>query len=91
MKNNPLKDPSRILLIFVYLITLAAAVISVVLSAIESDNATLDIIRYIAYFVAAIGLAYSIYTFIVVIPKMKKRFVQWSKKYAFTDNLVRNY
>ena len=86
-----IKDPPTALLIVWYIITVIAIAASIVVSVIEFDTLVMNVITYLIYAVALVGLSYSIYTFVAVAPKMKKRFVEWSKKYEFTDNLVRNY
>ena len=86
-----IKDPPIILLVFWYILTIISIIASAILSVIDTDKVYISIITYAVYAIAFVSLGYSIYTFIVVAPKAKRRFIEWSKKYEFTNQLVRNY
>ncbi|MDE5991405.1 MAG: hypothetical protein K2H36_07470 [Clostridia bacterium] len=86
-----IKDPPIAMLVFWYILTVIAIVASIVLSAINSDRVYMRIITYVVYAIAFVALGYSIYTFVAVAPKVKSRFIEWSKNYELTNKLVQNY
>ena len=81
-----LKKPHGIALFLFYLFAVASIIGAIYMTTVESN-----VIAYIFYGIAAISLAYMIYTIVYYIPMIKKGFLSFTRRYTFTNHLVENY
>ena len=52
---------------------------------------TQNVFSYFMYVIAALSLTYFVYTIVYFAPSMKTAFIQFLKKYKFTNTLLENY
>lgn len=82
-----IKNPGPVMLAAVYTATAAAVAASVALTALDLMLPPV----YALYAIAVAGLAYSIYTIVTGIPKLRKKLVEKAGKREFTNKLVSDY
>ena len=81
-----LKHPHGAGLVAVYLISAALIAASICFS-IFVPNKGYEFVAYIFYGLAAVALAYSVYSFVVLLPAIKKGLRGWIAKHAFAEKL----
>lgn len=86
-----LKNPPRIFLAVIYLITVAFCGGAIYLTALGELTFPLNALSYALYALAAIFLGYSVYTIVVAVPKIKKRIVGLLQRGRFTNRLLEQY
>lgn len=86
---NKLRYPKRYAVILNALLTVVSATLAV-LSAVFPD-AVHPIVAYVLYGVAALSLAYSVYRFVLVAPKIKNKIKEILNSFYFTRKLMQNY
>lgn len=77
--------------ILTFIVTILSATLSLVMVGVGLENGALAIIAYILFGVAGVSLTYSVYLIIPLFPKMKKRFISFMEKNAFTHLILRNF
>ena len=85
--KDVIKNPGPVMLAAVYTATAAAVAASVALTVLDLMLPPV----YALYAIAVAGLAYSIYTIVTGIPKLKKKLVKKAEKREFTNKLVSDY
>ena len=86
-----LKNPPTWALLLTYVVcalSIAGAICTLV---IKIDSLLWDIFSYGIYAVAAVSLAYTVYTVVLFAPTAKQRTLQRLQKSAFTQALMKNY
>ena len=48
-------------------------------------------LAYVLFGVAAVSLAYTVYTVVYFFPKIRRRVTEWAYKYEFTEKMVKQY
>lgn len=95
MKGNRflqwLKRPHGFFLVLAYLFTAAAVAASVVFAVIGSKNKTVEIVSYGMFALAAVLLAYTVYTVVIYAPTVKQKCNDFLKRHAFTASLTQDY
>ncbi|MBR7141467.1 MAG: hypothetical protein IKD03_04915, partial [Clostridia bacterium] len=86
---NKLRYPKRYAVILNALLTVVSATLAL-LSAVFPD-AVHPIVAYVLYGVAALSLAYSVYRFVLVAPKIKNKIKEILNSFYFTRKLMQNY
>lgn len=69
----------------------ALAIAGACVAAALGWDTRLQFVAYILFAVAAISLAYTVYTLLYFIPKIKRRVTDWAYKYEFTEKLIKQY
>ncbi len=82
-----LKNPSVLVICVNWLLTVAAATGAIVMAATGYSGA----FCYVVYAIAALSLAYSVYTVVKFAPTVKRGVQNKLKKYAFTRKMTENY
>lgn len=86
-----LKNPHGFSLILIYIVailSIASAMLVLFLGVLDSSH---GILAYALFAVAAISLAYSIYTVVLVAPKVKQKITLQAQKNKFAKSLLQNY
>ncbi len=86
-----IKKPRGIGLILLYIFTAIFIALSVVLLFIDNGSRVIDAIKYPSFALAAVTLAYSIYTIIIYAPHLKNKVENSLKKNAVLSNLLEDY
>lgn len=86
-----LKRPHGWGLALVYAITIISIACALALVIIASENVILQVCSYISYGLAAITLAYSVYTIVVYAPEMKNHIIKFMRKSDFVSRLLDNW
>lgn len=86
-----LKQPPTWLQVVNFIITPISCAGAIVLAALQTEHVLLDVLSYVAYAVAALSLAYTVYLLIPLFPKIKRRVIAEAEKREFTHTLLRNY
>ena len=86
---NKLRYPKRYAVILNAILTVVSATLAL-LSAVFPD-AVHPIVAYCLYGVAALSLAYSVYRFVIVAPKIKNKIKEMLNSFYFTRKLMQNY
>ena len=82
-----LRSPNGTFLIIVYLLTIATVVTSLICVATDFSPSAV----YVVYAAAAITLSYSVYTFVRIGKKMKKKISSVADRYSFTKKFIHDY
>lgn len=80
------KKPYGIALFLFYLFAVTSIVGAIYITTVESS-----VLSYVLYGLAAISLAYMVYTVVYYVPIIKKNILSFAKRYTFTNHLVQNY
>lgn len=86
-----LKRPKGGWLALVYLLTALSCGGAIALAIVGSENSLLAAAGYAAYAVAAISLAYTVYTIVLYAPTLKKSVMGAIRSNKFAANVVENY
>ncbi|MBQ7348409.1 MAG: hypothetical protein IJW47_00295 [Clostridia bacterium] len=86
-----LKRPYGWGLALVYVATVVSIAAALTLVIIASADVFLQVLSYISYCLAALTLAYSVYTIVIYAPSMKNRFISFMRKNAFVSRLLDNW
>lgn len=86
-----LKAPHGFWLVFLYILAAASIAGSILLVTLWSDYTQLQFLAYILFALAALLLAYTVYTIIYFVPRIKRQVTNWAQKYEFTDKLLHTY
>lgn len=89
--RNFIKRPHGVVLAIVYILTVIAVAAAVTLTIAWKDGTVYEVLSYAVYAVAALFLGYSVYTFVIYVPKIKSAVLDLLRRHAFTSNLVDNY
>lgn len=84
-----LKRPHGWALIPLYIFTAGCIAAAIVFTVLADES--LSVLAYVFYALAAITLAYTVYTLVVFIPVMKSKTVEWLNKREFTAKLYGQY
>ena len=85
---NKIKKPKMLWLILFYIAFVLLVAGTIVMAVLVKEQ---TVFHYILYFLAAVSLAYFIYTLVIYTPKMKAGIVRILKRYKFTRILLTNY
>ena len=77
--------------ILTFIVTILSATLSLVMVGLGLENGALAIISYILFGVAGISLAYSVYLFIPLFPKIKSGTMSFIETHEFTNRLLKNF
>lgn len=95
MKENKflkwLKRPHGLFLIPLYILAVYFIVSAILFTTVADGYAVLEILSYVFYGLAAIFLAYSVYTVVLFIPIWKKKIVEILQKREFTAKILEHY
>ncbi|MBQ8322552.1 MAG: hypothetical protein IJX91_01150 [Clostridia bacterium] len=86
-----LKNPRGWVLALVYAVTLLSIAGAMVILFVDYTGTPLEIVAYALFALAALTLAYSVYTIVLFIPKWRKSIIAWAERREFTRNLLRNF
>lgn len=87
-----LKRPRGVFLVLVYILTVLTIAASVTLVVLSGDeHRSLGVIAYILFGLAAMLLAFTVYTIVIYAPIVKNKIVDKLKSFKFTANLLENY
>ena len=86
-----LKRPKGGLLALVYVCTAIFIAAALTLVIIANDSPVLEILSYLSYGLAAISLAYTVYTIVIYAPMMKQGVVQCMRRSNFLSKLLDNW
>ena len=78
------------LLALVYVCTAIFIAAALTLVIIANDSPVLEILSYLSYGLAAISLAYTVYTIVIYAPMMKQGVVQCMRRSNFLSKLLDN-
>lgn len=85
-----IKRPRGVFLVLLYLLTAGAIAGSVLCVALPLPQ-SIGFIAYILYALAAVLLAYTVYTIVIYVPVLKQKATERLKRHAFTANLLEKY
>lgn len=88
---DALKRPPVWLTVIIYLLTLIFIALALIFTFVELEGVGWQILAYACYALAAVSLAYAVYTSVICASKIKKSFKRVINKYEFTRNLSQNY
>lgn len=95
MKDNKflkwLKRPRGVFLIPLYILAAYFITSAIILTTISDRYAILEILAYVFYGVAAVFLAYAVYTVIIFVPIWKRKIIQILQKHDFTARMLSHY
>lgn len=86
-----LKNPPAWALALTYVLTVFSCAGAIALAVIGAQTLLLEILSYILYALAALTLAYSVYTVVIFAPKMKRRMTALIKKTKFGRKMLEHY
>lgn len=86
-----LKNPPVWALILNYFCTVVFITAALLMLFVDYAGSALAIVAYASFALAALSLAYTVYTLVRFAPRMKRSVVAWAEKYEFTHSLMRNF
>lgn len=86
-----LKDPPVWFLVLSYVLAVASITGAMCLLFVDYVGTFLEIVAYAVFALAAITLAYVVFTIIPLVPKIKASFLRTLEKYEFTRAILHNY
>ena len=86
-----LKRPKGIILGLTYLFTFIFITSSIILLFVNYEGSALEILSYVCYGFAGVGLSYSIYTIVIYAPNFKKRAIDFLSGHTLTRRLLQNW
>ncbi len=86
-----LKNPPVWAVILTFLGTAIFITIALLMLFVDYQGSALAIVAYASFALAAIGLAYTVYTLVRFAPRLKRSVVAWAEQYEFTHSLMRNF
>lgn len=95
MKDNKflkwLKRPHGIFLIPLYILAVYFIVSAIIFTTASDEYVVLKILSYVYYGLAAIFLAYSVYTVVLFVPICKRKIIEILQKRDFTARILAHY
>lgn len=85
------KNPSKTLLIWTYVLTAVCIALAMVLLFVGQGNPVLEIVSYVSYALAAVTLAYTVYTLVKILPSFIKEIKGKLREHKWTGKLMKNY
>lgn len=86
-----IKNPPIWLMVLTYAVTAVSIIASIILALMNRDNALLQALSYLGYVLATAFLGYSIYTFVVIAPKIRRSVRLFADKHDFVGEIFKNY
>ena len=86
-----LKNPRGWVLALTYTLTVLSIAGALAMLFVSYTGTPLEYLAYALFALAAITLAYTVYTLVLFIPKWKNNIVAWAESRPFTRNLLRNF
>jgi len=88
---SALKNPPEFALVMLYIFTAMACAGAIVLAFYSTRSTLLEVLSYLLYGVAALLLGYSVYTIVVIAPKIKNKIIIALKKREITRKFLEQY
>ena len=85
------KNPPVWYLVLHYFLTVLSAVGAILLAVFVDMETPLAVFAYVLFAVAALLLAYTVFTIVKFAPRIKQSGKAFTQKFSFTNNLVENY
>lgn len=88
---HAVQHPPTFVKVITFLTCLISASASLVLIAVGTDSALIEVLSYVLFAVAGVSLAYTVILLIPIVPHVKDYAVAWMNKRPFTRKLMANF
>lgn len=86
-----IKRPRGAFLVVSYILTLVFIATSMVMLLVDYEGSVLEVIAYVSFGLAAVSLAYSVYTVVIYAPSMKGRIMSLLEKNKYANRVIKNW